>query len=132
MPEITNNPSTWPTGNRLWDVARAIATAEGANVPGSNPDRLNNPGDLSDCFADFGGEEHSGSSVTHFPDKQTGWDTLYHKLDRIRLGKSTVYRPSDTWAQLARKWAGNWEPWLATTCQHLHCQPTDAVASVLA
>jgi len=36
---ITNDAATWPTGDKIWDVCRAIAIAEGANVAGSNPDR---------------------------------------------------------------------------------------------
>jgi hypothetical protein len=52
--EITSDPSTWPTGSRIWDIARAIAIAEGANVEGSNPDRLNNPGDISDGASTYG------------------------------------------------------------------------------
>jgi hypothetical protein len=69
---ITSDRSTWPTGDRIWDVARAIATAEGYDHPESNPFRLNNPGDISDCYLQFGGEQHSGSNVTRFPDPETG------------------------------------------------------------
>ena len=29
---ITNDPATWPQGDRIWNIARAIAYAEGANV----------------------------------------------------------------------------------------------------
>src|SRR6266403_1907032 len=64
---ITFDPATWPSGDRVWNVCRAIAHAEGADVEGSNPDRLNNPGDISDGALTYGFEFHSGSSLTTFP-----------------------------------------------------------------
>jgi hypothetical protein len=127
LPPITNDPATWPTGDNLWSVARAIAFAEGANIAGSNPDRLNNPGDISDDYALYGGEPHSGSDVTRFPDKQTGWNTLRNKLYRAETGLSKVYHPQMTWQQLAQKWAANWQPWLATVTARLGVQPSDAI-----
>ena len=50
---ITNDPATWPTGDRSWDLARAIAQTEGASIAGSVPDRLNNPGDISDYIREY-------------------------------------------------------------------------------
>lgn len=131
QPEITNDPATWPAGDRLWQVAHAIAFAEGANVAGSNPDRLNNPGDLSDDYDTFGGEHHSGSDITRYPTKQDGWNALRNKLYRIQAGASKVYSTTMTWQQLAQKWAGNWQNWLTNTCAHLGCKPTDTVRQVL-
>src|ERR1035438_8484085 len=49
---ITNDPSTWPTGDEFWNVCWAIAYAEGAQIAGSVPDRCNNPGDISDGATD--------------------------------------------------------------------------------
>lgn len=109
---ITNDPSTWPTGDRIWDVARAIAHAEGYDVAGSVPNRLNNPGDISDGSVTFGSEHHSGSNVTHFPDAQTGWQWLYDKLNRIVEGKSTSYHRDWTWTSIAKTWAGDWQNWV--------------------
>src|SRR5258708_26462293 len=83
---ITFDESTWPSGDRVWNVCRAIARAEGANIEGSNPDRLNNPGDISDGGLTYGFEWHSGSSVTKFPDKQTGWQWLYSKISNAAAG----------------------------------------------
>jgi hypothetical protein len=116
---MTNDPSTWPQGDRIWDIARAIAFAEGADVAGSNPDRLNNPGDISDGARTYGAEFHSGSNVTHFPDKQTGWQWLYDKLHNISTGASSSYRPDFTWAQVAQKWAGDWQSWVTNVTRNL-------------
>jgi hypothetical protein len=121
--EITSDRSTWPTGSRIWDIAQAIAIAEGANVEGSNPDRLNNPGDISDGAGTYGAESHSGSHVTTFPDKETGWSWLYNKLENIALGKSHVFSPSMTWTQFAQKYAGNWQNWVANVTRELDVDP---------
>jgi hypothetical protein len=121
--EITSDQSTWPSGSRIWDIARAIAIAEGANVAGSNPDRLNNPGDISDGASTYGSEAHSGSNVTTFPDKETGWSWLYNKLENIALGKSHVFSPSMTWTQFAQKYAGSWQNWVNNVTRELGVDP---------
>ncbi len=111
--EISSDPATWPTGDRVWDVCRAIAFAEGANIAGSNPDRLNNPGDISDHSLTYGFELHSGSSVTKFPDKQTGWNALYSKIQSAFVEETShVYSPDMTWNAFAQKYAGDWQNWL--------------------
>jgi hypothetical protein len=127
---ITADRSTWPTGDKLWSIAQAIAVAEGYNCPEgkiTNPFRLNNPGDISDGYAQFGGEPHSGSNVTNFPDAQTGWQWLYDKLARIVEGKSAVYSPQMTWTQLAQKWAGDWENWLGNITKELGVDPGSTI-----
>lgn len=116
---ITTDRGTWPSGDKLWQIAQAIAIAEGYNLPNSNPFKLNNPGDISDGYLTFGGEEHSGSHVTHFPDAATGWQWLYDKLSRISQAKSTVYSPEMTWTQVAQKWAGDWQAWAANVTREL-------------
>lgn len=122
---ITNDPDTWPQGDAFWDVCRAIATAEGANVPGSNPDRLNNPGDISDGYEVYGGEYHSGSYITHFPSRVQGWSWLYNKVKNGMTGNSTVYLRSMTWTQVAHTWAGNWQDWLNNVTDYLGVSPDD-------
>ena len=120
---ITTDRTTWPSGDKIWQIAQAVAIAEGYDVPDSNPFRLNNPGDISDGFVEFGGEAHSGSNVTHFPDAETGWRWLYDKLSRIAQGQSAVYSPTMTWSDLAKKWAGNWVIWVANVTKELGVTP---------
>jgi len=129
---ITFDESTWPSGDRVWNVCRAIARAEGANVEGSNSDRLNNPGDISDGGLKYGFEFHSGSSITKFPDKETGWAALYGKISNIVAGNSTVYSPSMTWTQFAQKYAGNWQPWVANVTGSLGVSSDETVGSYFA
>ena len=105
-------PATWPSGNRVWDVCRAVAFAEGYQVPGSVPARLNNPGDISDGRATYGSEFHSGSNITTFPNAATGWSWLYTKVDNVANGRSSVYDPSMSWREIGAKWAPqNAEVW---------------------
>lgn len=121
---ITNDPSTWPQGDIAWNVARAIAIAEGYNIPNSNPYRLNNPGDLSDGSQTFGFEPHSGSKVTKFPDAATGWQWLHDKIVRAVNGGSYVYNPDMTWYQIGSKWAPpNAAIWAENVARQLGVDP---------
>jgi len=116
---ITHDPKTWPVGDPIWDICRAVAFAEGADIEGSNPDRLNNPGDISDFLGVFGSEHHSGSDITHFPTKEVGWGHLHWKFGRIVKGNSSVYPPNWSWLRVARKYAKDWEPWLKIVTEKL-------------
>lgn len=108
---VPTDPNTWPSGDRIWDCCRAVALAEGYNVAGSNPARLNNPGDLSDGVSEFGSEFHSGSNVTKFPTAATGWAWLYAKLRNAANGQSDVYNGDMSWREIGLKWAGNSAAW---------------------
>jgi len=125
---ITNNPATWPAGDKVWDVCRAIALAEGANVPGSAPDRYNNPGDLSR------GDEHGqqvigyvtlpdGEVEINFASKEAGWSALYTKMANAAQGLSSVYTPDMSWRQIAQEYAGNSAAWLANVTRTLGVNP---------
>lgn len=120
---ISSDPSTWPSGSVIWNICRAIAFAEGANVSGSVPDRLNNPGDISDGGSIYPQEYHSGSSVTVFPDKATGWQWLYDKIENAITGNSNVYKPTMTWRQISQLWAGNSTAWLNNVTSFLGVSP---------
>ncbi len=135
--EITNDRSTWPTGDRVWDVCRAIAVAEGADHAGSAPDRYNNPGDLSK------GDEHGqaivdyvnlpdGETLIEFETKTGGWQALYTKVNNIRLGISRTYSPSMSWNQVAAKYAGNSGAWVANVTRELGVSPGDSFGSYFA
>jgi hypothetical protein len=125
---ITNSPTTWPAGDKIWEVCRAIALGEGANVLGSAPDRLNNPGDLSK------GDEHGqqvlgyvtlpdGEVTIHFASKEGGWQALYSKISNIVFGRSSVYSPDMTWRQIAQEYAGNSSAWVNNVARVLGVNP---------
>jgi len=125
---ITNDPSTWPGGDVLWNVAQAIAWAEGANVAGSAPDRFNNPGDLSK------GDEHGqnvsgyttlpdGENLIIFVTKTDGWTALYTKLQAIDRGTSSVYSGDESWYQIGQSYAGNSATWAENVASQLGVDP---------
>jgi len=125
---ITNNPASWPGGDKVWDVCRAIAIAEGANVLGSVADRLNNPGDLSR------GDEHGqpvigyvtlpdGEVAIQFASKEAGWQALYLKISNIVTGRSSTYSPDMSWRQIAAKYAGNSSAWVNNVANALGVSP---------
>lgn len=134
---ITSDPSTWPSGDDIWAACQAVALAEGANVAGSDPDKYNNPGDLSK------GDEH-GQAVTGyttlgcgeveiiFASKQAGWNALYAKFQNIVNGQSSVYSLSMTWQEFAQEYAGNSTAWVTNVCNQLGVSPTDTLGSYFA
>lgn len=88
----------------LYDLAQAIARAEGYGVPGAVPTRANNPGDL--VPPNWTGDTANSAGVAVFRSPDEGWAALYHQLALILSGRSHVYAPTDTIAQLAAKWTG--------------------------
>ena len=134
---ITHDPATWPQGDTIWTIARAIARAEGADQASTAPDRYNNPGDLSR------GDEH-GQNVSEYqtlPDgevemvfasKQDGWQALYSKLANIAAGLSATYSPRMTWLDVGRKWAGNSAVWSANVARELGVSPAATFGETLA
>lgn len=117
---VATDVTTWPSGDRIWDVCRAIAHAEGYNVAGSNPAVLNNPGDISDGSSVYGFESHSGSSITKFPDAPTGWQWLYTKIENAANGLSSVYDPSMSWREIGSVYAPpNAETWASNVANNL-------------
>lgn len=119
---ISTDPASWPAGDKIWDVCRAIATAEGYNTNGA-AFKLNNPGDISDGSTTYGSEVHDGSSITHFPDAATGWNWLYQKISNHIAGKSSVYPASLTIAQFAQKYAASWQNWKTNVGNQLGVNP---------
>jgi hypothetical protein len=131
---FTSDPASWPSGDALWNVAQAIAYAEGANVRGSAPDRFNNPGDLSK------GDEHGqvvsgyttlsdGENLIIFATKTNGWTALYTKLQGIDQGRSSVYSGDMTWNQIGQSYAGNSATWAQNVAARLGVDPNSTFNS---
>lgn len=119
---ITTDPDTWPAGDAIWDICRAIARAEGYNTNGA-AFRLNNPGDISDGASTYGSEAHDGSNITHFPNALTGWNYLYNKISNHIYGKSAVYPNTMTITDFAHKYAGQWSNWKTIVGRELQVDP---------
>ncbi len=113
------------------DLARAIAEAEGFGVFNAIPTLANNPGDLE--LGDVGFGVYQGrtivfksesnpkpSGVTIFPDAVSGWAALEHELTLILSGKSTVYKPTMTIAEMAKRWTQTEQSqWALNVCDGL-------------
>ena len=134
---ITSDQSTWPGGDLVWNVCRAIALAEGANVGGSAPDRFNNPGSLSK------GDEHGqpvagyttlpdGEVLIVFASKEAGWNALHTKISNMVSGTSSSYAPQMSWRQIAQRYAGNADAWLSNVTAALGVGPDDIFANYFA
>jgi len=128
-PAITQDPASWPAGDRVWDVCRAVAMAEGFNDgPGHAPFDLNNPGDLSP--GDEAGqatagpaEFHDGSHIIHFATAAGGFQALYHKFYDAAAGVSRVYDPAMTWEQIGSLYAGDAGDWIRNVTGFLGVDP---------
>jgi len=117
---ITEDPSTWPGSDRIWNICAAIAKAEGYDGgAGVVPFDLNNPGDISDYASQYGSQPHSGSNVTTFPTAEVGWQKLYEKISNIVTGNSSVYAENLSWSGVAQKWAGDSSNWLNNVIGYL-------------
>jgi len=92
--------------------ARAIARAEGYYVPGSLPQRLNNPGSLKDAAT---------GRLRAFESPLQGWAALLAQLRLVTQGRSAHYRPEMSLRDFARIWTGgdNPEGWAAAVAQEL-------------
>lgn len=126
--EITTDRNSWPSGDRIWDICQAIAIAEGYDGVSNVAFRLNNPGDISDGHPPYSWENHSGSSVTVFPDAATGWNWLYKKISNHVKGLSSVYPKSLTIEQFASLYAGNATAWMNNVTRELGVSPTTTFA----
>jgi hypothetical protein len=105
------------SNDRVGVLAQAIATAEGYDAPGerdghSLPHWLNNPGSLKKPA--LGAENlptWKDTGLIVFPTEQMGWDALNHQVQLMLTGNSSVYDPSDSILDVAKKYADgdlNW------------------------
>ena len=131
---ITEDPSTWPGSDKVWNICKAVARAEGYHLgPGTAPYDLNNPGDLSP--EDEAGQKtcgnpqhHDGSDIINFCEAEGGWRALHAKFLRIVAGRSKGYPQSWTWRQIAGQYAGNSAPWIANVTKYLGVDPASTPA----
>jgi hypothetical protein len=98
-------------------LAEAIAAAEGFGVAGAIPTVNHNPGDL----------KVPGSKMvnghTFFETDADGWNALYRQIGLWRSGKSRVMGPDWMFAQVAQKYAEDWQPWLENVTRILGVTP---------
>lgn len=100
------------------DLANAIAHAEGFYVARSIPARAHNPGDL--VIQGWTGGTLGDQGIAVFQSDSEGWGRLYRQLGLMSSGRSHVYKPSDTFAQVGAKWtATHSDDWTTNVVEYL-------------
>ena len=112
-----------PLNAKISQLASAIARAEGFGISGTVPTTAHNPGDL--VLGDQGLGVANSAGVTIFPDDTTGWGALYHELNLIFSGESSVYSPGLSFGAFAQLWTGGDNPggWATTVSQNVGASP---------
>ena len=107
-------------------LAEAIAHEEGFYVPGSLPQRSNNPGDLRHSPHSF----HSGdpNSIGAIDSVADGWADLERQLGLYAARGLTVEQCINEYAPPSEN---DSQAYLAYVCRYVGCQPTDLVSQVL-
>lgn len=109
-------------------LIKAVAAFEGFNVPGSRPNRNNNPGDLEyhPWLSLFGGVKGSEPRFAIFPSRDKGFAALQHLFTfPLYFGKSlevafNIYAPPVE---------NNTNAYLEFVCLHTGYKPTDVIDS---
>lgn len=104
-------------------IANAIAQAEGFNVSNSLPQRMNNPGSLTDA---------STGQLIAFGNVTDGWNALYTQIDAMFSGGSTYYNSNMTWAQVGAIYSGGDPNWAINVSNRLSVTPQTTLAQTAA
>lgn len=107
-------------------LARGITLAEGGDVPGSRPNRNNNPGDL-EISGDLG-KDSGGYGI--FSTRELGDQALRNQCRRILTGDSRFYSTSMTWQEVADLYdqGGDSSTWLSNVISVCGMYPSQTVA----
>lgn len=99
-------------------IANAIATAEGFYVPGSRPQRNNNPGNLTkDLILKNVGWD---GPFPIFANETDGWENLYKQVSDMLSGLSSHYNPSMSISEIAQIYSPvGWENWETNVANYL-------------
>lgn len=114
--------------DRVQDLAKAIAKAEGYYKAGTIPNRFNNPGDIRALRgARYPGQ--IGISKRHyviFKTKDAGWSALRHQIEKVISGESKVYTVNLTFKQFGKKYASS-PIWAKNVSKTLSVSPSTAL-----
>jgi hypothetical protein len=108
-------------------LAEAIAHEEGFYVPGSLPNRDNNPGDLRHSPHSFH-TANAPNAIGQIDTVVDGWADLERQLARYAAEGLTVKQMVFDYAPPSEN---NSAEYLAYVCSYVGCAPNDFVADVL-
>lgn len=106
----------YPVPDSILRLARAIARAEGFYVAGSLPQRMNNPGSITDPAT---------GKLRQYPSVEAGWNALYRQIEAMASGRSAYYSPDMTLREIALVYTGNDKPdaWARIVAESLGVSP---------
>lgn len=113
-----------PVVDKVVEIARAIARAEGGDKQGTLPWRLNNPGAL---------KNPATGELRNFPTIEDGYRALYRQIRLILDGRSSFYRPTMTIQEIAMIYTGNDRPdaWANIVSDELGVSPDSRLIDVV-
>jgi hypothetical protein len=122
--------------DRVGILAQAIAGAEGYYAPGerdgrSLPHWLNNPGSLKNPA--LGAESlptWKDTGLIVFPTERMGWDALEHQVELMLTGNSSIYDPSDSIMDVAKKYANGDLNWGKNVARNLGISPSCTLGEI--
>lgn len=103
----------------VFDIAKAIARAEGYFSEGSLSARANNPGDLK--LGDLGHGMIEGKTI--FPDGDSGWKHLSDQIRHMLSGNDKLWPHTMTLADAGLKYSGGDPAWAGNVAKELGVYP---------
>lgn len=122
------------TDSKIDSLATAIARAEGFGRPHAIPTRYHNPGDLKSRpdYPKLPGQKAIGKGGhIIFKNDAAGWAALKAQITKMSEGRSHHFKPDMTLMQVAKKYAGNWRPWIKIVSRTLDVSPTTTLMAYL-
>ena len=119
---------------KVSDFATAVAHAEGFGVRQAIPTRYHNPGDIKtiQSAAKLPGQKAIGKGGhVVFKNDAAGWAALTDQITKMVDGRSHHFNADMTVTQVARKYAGNWRPWVKIVTRELDITPTTRLRDLL-
>ena len=112
--------------SNVYELAHAIAHAEGYYTKGTIPNRAHNPGDIRALSAhQFPGQVGINSKrYAIFRNDAAGFAALYHQLEKVEAGESRFYSADITMRQFSKTYAEVNVVWLHNVCSMLRISPS--------
>lgn len=122
--DVSDDMNSMGVTAAMRDLAIAISHAEGFAVRGSIPQRANNPGDL--VVPGWTGAKLGDQGISVFNSPTDGWNHLYKQLSLMASGRSRVYTPDMTFAEIGATWtATQSDAWTDNVVAHLQSKGYD-------
>ena len=110
--------------SETFNIAHAIAIAEGFGKANTIPTTRHNPGDLTNFL---------GQKIL-FDTDDDGWSALYRQVNLMISGRSRYYKPTMTWEEIGKIYDGEAEymNWVNNVCDSLQVETTSTINDYIA